>query len=255
MPGLPDTSGIPQVDYFLSSDVCEADRADAHYTERLIRSPSLLTWQQRMQVPAQRELAADFGVGSEPASLSVSAQNRKVSSRLRRACRATSCGAIRDGMLVIPKDAHGYAARKLQNRLRMALPHVIERIRFVPYQSMDGYLRLHRARPTCCSTRIHYGGGLTSFDGLSLNKPIVTLPGPFVRGRYTLGFYRTMGVDRMHGRIGRRLRRKSRALGTDREWRMHVGEPDQRDERRDLRIERIDRENTTASSGSLSTKR
>ena len=61
--GLPDTSGISQVDYFLSSDLCEPDRADAHYTERLIRSSSLLTWQQRMRVPSPAGMRADFGIG------------------------------------------------------------------------------------------------------------------------------------------------------------------------------------------------
>src|SRR6202044_1797829 len=39
--GLPDTSGISQVDYFLSSDACEPDRAEQNYTEQLLRSASL----------------------------------------------------------------------------------------------------------------------------------------------------------------------------------------------------------------------
>lgn len=218
--GLPDTSGISQIDYFLSSDLCEPDRADAHYTERLIRSSSLLTWQARMHVPMPAGARADFGIG-ESQHLYVCPNkiekfhpdfDELVGEILQR---------DPDGVLLVPKDSHGYAARKLQNRLRIALPGVFERIHFVAHQSMDGYLRLLGAADVLLDP-LHYGGGLTSFDGLSLNKPIVTLPGQFVRGRYTLGFYRTMGVTDCVAESADDYVAKAVHLGVDREWRMHV---------------------------------
>ena len=39
--GHPETSGMPTLDYFLSSDLMEPADADAHYTERLVRLPNL----------------------------------------------------------------------------------------------------------------------------------------------------------------------------------------------------------------------
>ena len=39
--GHPDTSGLPTIDYYLSSDLMEPPGADSHYTERLIRLPNL----------------------------------------------------------------------------------------------------------------------------------------------------------------------------------------------------------------------
>ena len=57
---------------------------------------------------------------------------------------------------------------------------------------------------------------------MSLNKPIVTLPGQFVRGRYTFGFYRTMGIaDCVAATVDEYVERAVR-LGTDRDWRSHV---------------------------------
>jgi protein O-GlcNAc transferase len=41
---------------------------------------------------------------------------------------------------------------------------------------------------------LHFGGGATTYDGLALGQPIVTLPSPFQRGRYTLGCYQKMDV-------------------------------------------------------------
>ena len=89
------------------------------------------------------------------------------------------------------------------------------------HQSIEGYFRLLDAADVLLDP-LHYGGGLTSFDGLSLNKPIVTLPGSFVRGRYTFGFYRTMGVTEcVAGSVDDYVERAVR-LGVDRDWRMHV---------------------------------
>ncbi len=38
-----------------------------------------------------------------------------------------------------------------------------------------------------------FGGGNTTFEGLSWGTPILTAPGEFLRGRVTLGCYRQMG--------------------------------------------------------------
>ena len=40
----------------------------------------------------------------------------------------------------------------------------------------------------------HYGAGSTTYDIFSFNQPIVTLPGRFNIGRYTLACYRKMGL-------------------------------------------------------------
>jgi len=41
----------------------------------------------------------------------------------------------------------------------------------------------------------HFGGGNTSYEGLAMGVPIVTLPSPYLRGRFTLGCYQRMGID------------------------------------------------------------
>jgi protein O-GlcNAc transferase len=217
--GLPDTSGIPQVDYFVTSSACEPSRADRNYTERLVLSPSLLTWQSRLgTVNDARSRNRDFS-DSEHVYLcphKIEKFHPDFDGLLGDVLRRDP-----QGTLVIPQDRHGYAARKLQNRLRLALPHVAERIRFVPYQSVDRYFSLIEAADVLLDP-IHYGGGLTSFDGLSLNKPIVTLPGNFLRGRFTYGFYRTMGVDECIAADADDYVARAVRLGTNVAWRRHV---------------------------------
>src|SRR5215204_5161777 len=41
----------------------------------------------------------------------------------------------------------------------------------------------------------HFGGGNTTYEAFAVGTPIVTWPGPFMRGRVTLGAYRQMGID------------------------------------------------------------
>lgn len=41
---------------------------------------------------------------------------------------------------------------------------------------------------------IHFGGGITTFEGLSVGTPIVTLPTPFMRSRMAYACYQRMGL-------------------------------------------------------------
>ena len=40
----------------------------------------------------------------------------------------------------------------------------------------------------------HFSGGNTSFEAFAVGTPVVTLPSGFLRGRFTAGLYRKMGV-------------------------------------------------------------
>jgi predicted O-linked N-acetylglucosamine transferase (SPINDLY family) len=44
---------------------------------------------------------------------------------------------------------------------------------------------------------LHFGGGNTTYEALSLGKPVVTWPSQFLRGRLSLAMYRQMGYLEM----------------------------------------------------------
>jgi predicted O-linked N-acetylglucosamine transferase (SPINDLY family) len=70
---------------------------------------------------------------------------------------------------------------------------VAGRVLFAPRLEFSDYLSLLVAADVLLDP-IHYGGGLTMHDALSLNRPVVTLPGEFARGRYAAGLYEKMEV-------------------------------------------------------------
>eukprot|EP00913_Durusdinium_trenchii_P035248 g32978.t1 len=190
--GVPVTTGIPNMDYFLSSAAVEGPDADAHYSERLIRAETLLTCQPRLKLPAPPKTRRHFGFSSSRHVYLCPHKIEKFHPDLDGLF-----GEIlqRDpsGLLVIPSDRHGHKGRKLLARLERRLPDVADRICLLPHQTLPDYLSLTAAADVVLDP-LYYGGGLTAYDGLSLNKAIVTLPTQFVRGRYTAGFYETIGV-------------------------------------------------------------
>jgi predicted O-linked N-acetylglucosamine transferase (SPINDLY family) len=78
-------------------------------------------------------------------------------------------------------------------RFRETIPHVVERIRFVPRMSGPDFLSLLSVADVILDP-LHWSGGNTTYEALFFGTPVVTLPSKFMRGRVTGGFYRQMGV-------------------------------------------------------------
>jgi protein O-GlcNAc transferase len=69
---------------------------------------------------------------------------------------------------------------------------------------------------------LHFGGGKTSLDALSLGVPIVTLPGKFMRGRATYACYRKMQVMDCVVSSKQDYVEKAVAIATDDVYRMEL---------------------------------
>jgi tetratricopeptide (TPR) repeat protein len=190
--GVPETSGIFQMDYFRSSELVEIEAADDHYTERLLRASTLLTWQERIEEPRNRAGRDKFGLAAD-ANLYVCLQHlRKVHPDFDRLA-AEIIERDQRAIVVLVEDRHGYAARKLRGRFERTIPNAAGRVVFVPYQTLENFRCLVAAADVILDTP-HFGGGLTTYDAFSLHKPIVTLPSRFRRGRYAQACYRMMGI-------------------------------------------------------------
>lgn len=192
--GHPITSGVPALDYFISTDYFEPDGADRHYSERLVRL----------------EDVALPGYYSRPYVAAAAASPAPGFDRGRRvyfcpqmlfkfhpdfdAVLADILRRDRDGEIVITHrgayDRH--RLQRLQARLRKSAGDVYDRMVFLPRTNdPDGYLQRLRGCDVVLDT-IHYGGGNTSLEAISAGALVVTLPAAFQRGRHTYGFFRKM---------------------------------------------------------------
>jgi protein O-GlcNAc transferase len=124
---------------------------------------------------------------------------------------------------VLPKPQSESLEAALMSRLRRTVADVAERIRIVPWMPYADYLSLSALAEVLLDP-IHYGGGVTTYDGLSLGTPIVTLPSQYHRGRYTLGCYRKMNMLDCVASSPEQYVELALRFGMDRDYRQSVKE-------------------------------
>jgi hypothetical protein len=73
------------------------------------------------------------------------------------------------------------------------MPDVAERIVFLPRQEQAGFNNLLMLMDVLLDP-FPFGGCTSSLEAFSFGVPVVTLPTPFLRGRFTQAFYRRLGV-------------------------------------------------------------
>lgn len=190
--GHPSTTGIDTVDYFLSCRDLEPDDAQQQYTEKLVAMPTLAMYGPKPALPGYAKTRRDFGFGDRghlylcPQSLFK--LHPDLDSRFGKILRADPAGRV-----VLFEGRQAYWTTAVQNRLRQSIPDVAGRVVFLPRQPFSAYLGLVGTSDVVLDTP-HFTGGNTSLQSLALGTPIVTQPGPTMRGRITLACYRQMGM-------------------------------------------------------------
>ena len=193
--GHPVTSGLPAMDYFLSSERMEPEGAQAHYRERLVCLPGL-----SIRYP-EPDLAAAFRPPELPAEdggiLFVCLQSLFKLLPLQDRLLARIAAQAPGGRFAF--IAHSSAAltagcrARLEAAFRAAGVDPQGRLLFLPQQRYGGFLGLARAADIILDSA-GWSGGNTTLEALSFGRPIVTLPGEFMRGRHTAGILRHIGV-------------------------------------------------------------
>lgn len=220
--GIPDTSGIAAIDYYLTSALVEIEDAQIRYSEQLIAAPSLLTWQGPASGPIVHKNRDDFGLPSRRNLYVCVQQLRKYhpdfDDMLANILRTDPAGLI-----VAVADRCGTAAEQLRHRYARHLPDVADRIVFLPWQAYSDYMSLLALADVVLDT-VHCGGGFTTFDAFSLGKAIVTLPSPFRRGRFALACYGKMGIEDCIANDANDYARIAIRLATDAPYRQAIEE-------------------------------
>jgi protein O-GlcNAc transferase len=191
--GHPDTTGIPNIDYFISSELIEPSGAEDHYSETLHQLKSLPTRYYPVEFPVKMKSKSDFGFsGNETLYLCPQSAIK------HHPDLDVIFGAILQGdknaVIAVVEGAVADWTNQVQERWRQTIPDVMARITVVPRQSPEDFIALQNAADVILDTP-HFSGGNTSFEAFALGKPIVTLDGEFMRGRVTAGMYRMMGID------------------------------------------------------------
>ncbi len=218
--GHPDTTGIPTIDYFVSGAPFEPPEGDAHYSERLLRLSTNFACFPRPQPPVSGLTRADFGLPTDRAAYLCPQTLFKFHPDFDRIL-AEILARDRRGVIVLMHDNRSpEISRALGGRLAGAgVP--AGRVVWIERQNQNRFFALLELCDAVLDTP-HFNGGTTSFQAFALGVPVVTLPGRFMRGRFTAGLYRRMGMDDLVARDAAGYAALTVRLGNDPVWRRGV---------------------------------
>jgi protein O-GlcNAc transferase len=197
--GHPNTTGLEEMDWFISCAQMEPEDAASHYTERLALLPGLGT---RYAIPRAETTGtrSDFGIPEDRTAYLIPQSLFKI--------HPDNDGLIAE---VLQRDPRGvavmfasnhenvtqaFAARLARSLERRGLD-IHERTAFLaPSVPHPRYLRLNQLCDVMLDT-LHWSGGNTSLDALAGGLPVVTLPGSLMRGRQSQAMLRAVGAEEL----------------------------------------------------------
>lgn len=193
--GHPDTTGIRNMDYFISNDLFESDNATEHYSEKLFLLNNLGTlayyYKPSLSQPIKRRGA--FGLPAE-AHLYICPQ---ALFKFHPDFDTMLAGILRAdprGQLVLIEGKHSRWTELLRQRFTNTGPDVLDKIKWLPPQNSNDFLNLLTVCDVVLDTP-YFNGMNTSLEAFAVGTPIVTMPTTLQRGRHTAGMYRKMGIE------------------------------------------------------------
>ncbi len=216
--GQPVTSGLPTVDYFLSSEAMEPPDGDTHYTETLVRLPHIGVCYPYPALAAPTYTRSDFGL-REDAVVYLSSQApykylpqydelyAAIAQRVPQAQIVFLRGGIPPSRL-----AKAFAAVGLDHRAHCTV---------LPVLPGAAYFDLLR----CCDVYLDtpvWSGGNTSLDAAACGLPMVTWPGSLMRGRHTYGILQRLGISATVADSADEYVAIAARLGQDASWRQAI---------------------------------
>jgi protein O-GlcNAc transferase len=223
--GHPETSGLPTIDYFLSSDLMEPAGAEASYTERLVRLPNLSIHYAPPDVtPAAPDLAA-LGVRASAVKYLCCQSLYKYLPRDDDVFARIAAAVPDAQFLFIRHHAAPEVTALMQRRLATAFAargldaarHVV----FVPSLDSPHYAGLNAACDVYLDS-LEWSGGNTTLEAATAGLPIVTLPGRLMRGRHSAAILAMMGLEETVARDKDDYVALAVRLGQNVDWRKRI---------------------------------
>jgi len=223
--GHPVTSGLPAIDYFLSSDLMEPQDGQTHYNETLVRLPGLSICY------AEPDRSVAIPAPGFPES----------GGRMRYACLqslfkllpeqdrlfAEIAARVPESLLALishpaPKITAQYRQR-LESAFRQRGVDPDRRLLFLPPLRYGEFLGLARDADAILDS-VGWSGGNTTLEAIAFGAPVVTCPGPLMRGRHTAAILRHIGVEDTIARSPEEYASIAVRCAEDSSWRQSVKE-------------------------------
>ena len=195
--GHPVTTGLPTIDVYLSSVLMEPADGDRHYTERLQRLSNLsIAYPRPVEAEAAAARVDGEAAGDRPLYVCMQSLFKLLPGFDPLIARiAREVGSCR---FLFFEHASPPVTAQFKRRLARAFAAQglawEDFCAFRPVTSREDYFAFNR-RADVLLDSLWWSGGKTSLDAFACDRPVVTRPGPMMRGRHTLAMYERMGIS------------------------------------------------------------
>lgn len=221
------TSGLPTIDYFLSSDLMEPENGQDHYTEKLVRLPNLAFHYTPVEIQPKAITKKDIGIQDDEimfwccqSLFKYLPQHDDIFPRIAQelaAAKFVFLGNVSERVTEVFRQRLSRAFEEFglnyQNHC-IFLPHSWDSQSFAGTTIIaDVFL-----------DSIGCSGGNTSIEAIGCNIPVVTLPGELMRGRVTMAFLKMMGISETIAQSKEEYVKIAVRLGQDTQYRQHISQ-------------------------------
>jgi len=191
--GVPQTSGLPGIDYYLSGDLVEPPEAQEHYSETLVRLPGLpCCYRSEAIEPLERE--RDYYLLPPQMPLwGCLHRLEKFHPDFDLALEAIA-RAVPDSLFVFVEEDVPALTSLYLDRLARTAPMARERVLMLARMDRLDFLALAGCLDVLLDP-FHFGSGITLYETIHSGTPVVTLEGRFLRSRFVAAAYRLMEVE------------------------------------------------------------
>jgi predicted O-linked N-acetylglucosamine transferase (SPINDLY family) len=218
--GHPVTTGLPTIDYFLSSELMEPENAQEHYSEKLIRLPNIGVSYPKPYIPPVTKTRLDYQL-PEDAVIYLSCQAPFKYLPQYDFIFAEIAKQVPQAKFVFLRGT------SLTDRLKHAFFTVglnyEDYCVFLTIPERFDYLMINLLSDVYLDT-LTWSGGNTSLEAIACNLPIVTCPGEFMRGRHTDSFLKMLKVKDTIAQNETNYIDIAVQLGLNRVWRLDIKE-------------------------------
>lgn len=186
----PGTTGLKQMDHYVSCEQIERPEAQQDYSEKLHKWPIFPSWVPPFEFP-EPQPRAEFGL-QDDWHLYLCMQNLL---KFHPDFDDLIAGILRkdpQGHIIMLSSRGQRLAEKMTQRFQRKMPELMERIWIFPELSNSHFLNLIQVGDVMLDP-LYYGGGTTTYQGLSWGVPIVTLPTERMVGRITAALCQFLG--------------------------------------------------------------
>jgi len=229
--GHPITSGLPTMDYWLSSDLMEPENGQEHYTEKLVRLPNMAhcyssDQHDRLQSRPPQKKRSDFNL-REDAVLYLCSQSLFKYLPQYDYLLPEIAKRVPNTQFVFLAISSVYVVRQFMQRMDRAFSNAGLKAQdfciMLNRLSPDDYLNLNQVADIFLDNP-PWSGNNTTLAAIDCHLPVVTLPTKYMRGRHSYAILKMLGVTETIAESADEYIEIAANLGLDSELRKNIKE-------------------------------